>query len=105
MNEQSTRKKAGVARPYRALPPAPYYFLACLRRRSQHYGCLGRQQQEGKGLLQVEADYFIGVVEIANRGILADVQFEVAAAGAQHHRARNRIEQLSSQLVSEIGPT
>jgi hypothetical protein len=60
------------------------------RGRSQCDGCFGGEQQEGKGLLQVEADQGVGVAEIADRSILANVQLEVAATGSHDDRTRDR---------------
>ena len=45
-----------------------------LRRRWSHGdGCLCGEQQKGESLLQVEADSGIGMVEVADRGVLANV--------------------------------
>jgi hypothetical protein len=38
----------------------------------EHHGSLARQQQEGHGLLKVEADGRVGMAEIADRDVLAD---------------------------------
>jgi len=46
----------------------------------QRNGGLGRQQQERKCLLKVEADRLVVMAEIADRDILADMQREIAAA-------------------------
>src|SRR5438132_10488195 len=51
------------------------------RCRRQRYRGLGGKQQKGERLLQVEADGGIGVAEIADREILADMQVEIAASG------------------------
>src|SRR5271170_4304118 len=50
-------------------------------------GGLGGQQEKGEALLQIEANDGVGVAQIADREILADMQVEIAAAGGQHKGA------------------
>jgi hypothetical protein len=62
--------------------------LLLFRRRKRH-GCLPGQKQKCERLLQVQRDAFILVVQIANRDVLADVKFEVAAAGSEDESTGN----------------
>src|SRR5882724_5585125 len=50
--------------------------------RGEGDGRFGGQQQEGEGLLQIEAGGGVGVARITDREILADMQIEIAAPGA-----------------------
>src|ERR1700722_11659278 len=78
---------------------APSYFaqllsessriLLRLRGRNQRDGSFGSEQKESECLLQVQGDSGIGVAEIADGNILADVQIEIAATGGQHEGAGN----------------
>src|SRR5271155_1754676 len=70
-------------------PPIDRYTSSRPGGRQRHRG-LGREQEEGERLLQVEADRGIGVAQIADRNVLADVQVETAAAGRQDKGAGNR---------------
>src|SRR5580704_6686919 len=45
---------------------------------------LGREKQKGKRLLQVQCDSRIGVAQIPNGDVLANVQVEIAATGSHH---------------------
>src|SRR5207247_5530608 len=54
------------------------FTLGCQR----HSGLCG-EQEEGEGLLQVQADDGVRVVEVSDGDILADVQIEVAATGRE----------------------
>ena len=56
---------------------------------NQGDGGLRGQQEEGEGLLQVQADGRVSVAQVADGDVLADVQAEVAAAGREHERARD----------------
>jgi EmrB/QacA subfamily drug resistance transporter len=60
----------------------------CLRRAAHRR--LAGQHQERQRLLQVQAHLGVGVREIADRQVLAQVQAEVAAPGGQHDRAADR---------------
>src|ERR1700730_8938582 len=60
--------------------------LPGLRGRSQSHGGLAGEQEESEGLLQIQANRGIGMVEIADGDVLADVKIEIAAAGSQHER-------------------
>src|SRR5579862_2094413 len=71
------------------LPPLSGFRSRILGRR-QRNGRLRRQQQEGESLLQVQPDGRVRVAQIADRYVLADVKPEVAAAGREHERARDR---------------
>src|ERR1700683_5740413 len=44
----------------------------------------GGEVEEGEGFLQVQADVRVGVAQIADGGVLADVKIEVASAGCDH---------------------
>src|SRR5215471_6517058 len=54
----------------------------CWRR--QRDSSLGREQQERQRLLEVEAHDAIGMVQIADRNVLPDVQIKIAAARGEH---------------------
>ena len=54
---------------------------------SEHHSRLRGQHLEGKGLLQVKFDHRAGMTEIADRDVLADIQFEISAAGREHEPA------------------
>jgi hypothetical protein len=58
-------------------------------RRAAHRRFAG-EHQERQRLLQVQADLGVGVREVADREVLAEVQAEVAAPGRQHDRAADR---------------
>src|SRR5882762_463162 len=64
--------------------------LVSLRGRSQGHGGLAREQEESERLLQVQADGGIGVAEITDGDVLANVQVEIAATSGQHESASNR---------------
>src|ERR1700690_1933151 len=51
----------------------------CFGRRSQRDGRLGGEQQEREGFLQIKPDRIIGVAQVADRDVLAEVQLEIAA--------------------------
>jgi len=61
-----------------------------LRGRRAAHGRLAGQHQERQRLLQVQADLVVGVREVADRQVLAEVQAEVAAPGCQHDRTADR---------------
>ena len=50
----------------------------------EHDGSLGCQQPESEGLLQVQFDGGGGMAQVTDGDVLADIQFEIAAAGRQH---------------------
>ena len=60
-----------------------------LRGRGEGNCGLGGEVEEGKGFLQVEADVRVGVTQVTDGGVLADVKIEVAAAGADDESAVN----------------
>src|SRR5271167_3662302 len=64
--------------------------LLRLHRRSQRDGCLSREHQKSERLLQIQADRGIGMHQIANGDVLADMQVEIAATGGHHKSAANR---------------
>src|ERR1700739_4246380 len=49
-------------------------------RRRQRDDGFGGEQKEGEGLLQIEAHDAVGMTQIADRDVLADMQIEIAAA-------------------------
>ena len=59
-----------------------FHLLLCGRR--QRDGGLGREQEKCQRLLQVEAHDAVGVAQITDRDVLADVQVEIAATGGEH---------------------
>src|ERR1700756_3710409 len=61
--------------------------LLTFRWRSHCDGRFSGEQQEGKRLLQVQADSGVGVVGIADGDILANVQLEIAATRSKHKGA------------------
>src|ERR1700685_955726 len=61
--------------------------LLCLCGRSQGDGCFCGEQKKRECLLKIQADSGVGVAEIADRDVLADVQVEVAATSRQHESA------------------
>src|ERR1700685_2696597 len=76
------RNAALISTPMRLfLPSPPGRSGGRATRRIERDRGFCRQQQERKGLLQVEADGRVGVAQVADGNVLADVQAEVAAAG------------------------
>src|SRR5262245_31298096 len=57
-------------------------------RRHRHGGLRGEQEKRDR-FLQVQADGCIGMTEIADGDVLADVQLEIAAARGEDKGARN----------------
>jgi hypothetical protein len=53
------------------------------------HGGLAREQQKSERLLQIQADSGIGVAEITDGDVLADVKVEIAATGGQHESTAN----------------
>lgn len=72
-------------------------------RRAAHRRLAG-QHQECQRLLQVQADLGLGVREVPDRQVLAEVQAEVAAPGRQHDRAadRGRPDDLAGQQALDV---
>src|SRR6516164_9494427 len=60
-----------------------------LRRRVQGDRGLGGEVEEGEGLLQVQADVRVGVTQIADGRVLADVEIEIATACGDDESAVN----------------
>ena len=58
--------------------------LVLVRGWQKRYGRFAGKQQEGERFLQVEANGGIGVAQIPDGEILADVEFEVAASRGHH---------------------
>ena len=54
--------------------------------RIERDGTLGRQQPESETLLKIELDGLIGMAEITDRNILADIERKIAAAGRDEAR-------------------
>src|SRR5271157_1884034 len=61
----------------------------CVRGRRQRNGGLAREQQESESLLQIQADNSIGVAEVTDGEVLADVKVEIASTGGQHESTGN----------------
>jgi EmrB/QacA subfamily drug resistance transporter len=72
-------------------------------RRAAHR-CLAGQHQERQRLLQVQPDLGVGMRQVADRQVLAEVQAEVAAPGGQHDRAgdRRRPDDLAGQQPLDV---
>src|SRR5215813_8915733 len=58
--------------------------------RVQGYRCFCSKQHEGQRFHEVQRDGCVGVAQITDRGIYADVQFEVAAASGEDECAFDR---------------
>src|SRR5215831_7942691 len=58
-----------------------------LGRRRQNNGSFSGEQKEGERLLQVETHDAVGVAQVANRDVLADVQTKIASARGEHEGA------------------
>ena len=56
----------------------------------EHGSSLGRQHPEGERLLQVQLHVHPRVTGVTDRDVLADIQFEIAAAGRDHVAAVDR---------------
>lgn len=75
--KSSTRHARGRAARYPGQQPGSLFQLLLLGWGEHHRG-LGGQHPESERLLEVEPDRCFGVVEVADREILADIQFEIA---------------------------
>src|ERR1700693_1651662 len=82
------RKAALITMPMRPFLPSPPGCSGrrAARRTEPDRGLCG-EQQEREGLLQVQPDGCVGVAQVADGYVLADVQAEVAAAGGEHESA------------------